>query len=179
MRCRRSLALAVGRCCCCHRCCQPGAGPPVASRPARCRGWPASGLGRLRPGPWFRSRVSTENSRVKRDFACTLARAFPPVLVVLRAQSRLGLEGRTRTLSGPSPDLASSVSGLLGNLAHVRQARSRCLRCCPGVAVTTLSRPPHRARGGHVRGSGGCVVVVRICAADLALPGTARRRRQS
>lgn len=49
-------------------------------------------------------------SRVKRDFACTLTGIFPPVLVVLRAQSRLGLEGRTRTLSGPSPDLASSVS---------------------------------------------------------------------
>jgi hypothetical protein len=46
------------------------------------------------------------DSRVERDFACTLAGAFPPVLVVLRAQSRLGLEGRTRTLSGPSPDLS-------------------------------------------------------------------------
>jgi len=43
-------------------------------------------------------------SRVKRDFACTLTGAFPPVLVALRAQSCLGLEGRARTLSGPSPD---------------------------------------------------------------------------
>jgi hypothetical protein len=33
---------------------------------------------------------------------------FPPVLVVLRAQSRLGLEGRTRTLSGPSADLSAA-----------------------------------------------------------------------
>jgi hypothetical protein len=31
----------------------------------------------------------------------------------------------------------------------VRQARSRCLRCCPGVTVTTLGRPPHRACEGH------------------------------
>jgi hypothetical protein len=60
VRCRRSLALAVGRCCCCHRCCQRGAGPPVASRPAPCRGWPASGPGRLLPGPWFLSGVSIE-----------------------------------------------------------------------------------------------------------------------
>ncbi len=45
--------------------------------------------------------------------------------------------------------VTSSVSGLLGGLAHVRQARSRCLRCCPGVTVTILGRPPYRARGGH------------------------------
>ena len=45
--------------------------------------------------------------------------------------------------------VTSSVSGLLRELAHVRQARSRCLRCCPGLTVITLSRPSHRARGGH------------------------------
>ena len=72
--------------------------------PAPCRGWPASGPGRLRPGPWFLTGVSAVVSRVKRDFACTLTVGFPPVLVVLRAQSRLRLEGRTRTLSGPSLD---------------------------------------------------------------------------
>jgi hypothetical protein len=43
----------------------------------------------------------------------------------------------------------ASLSGLLGPLAHVHQARSRCLRCCPGMTMTTLARPPHRARGGH------------------------------
>jgi hypothetical protein len=31
----------------------------------------------------------------------------------------------------------------------MRQARSRYLRCSLRVAVTTLRRPPHRARGGH------------------------------
>ena len=45
--------------------------------------------------------------------------------------------------------MTSSVSGLLGDVAHVHQARSRCLRCCPGVAVVALDRPSHRARGGH------------------------------
>jgi hypothetical protein len=41
------------------------------------------------------------------------------------------------------------VSGLLGDVAYVHQARSRCLRCCPGVTVVALDRPSHRARGGH------------------------------
>lgn len=45
--------------------------------------------------------------------------------------------------------VASSVSGLVRDSAHLRQARPRCLRCCPGVTVTTLGRPPHRAREGH------------------------------
>ena len=72
------------------------------------------GMARVRSGPapaWplVLSGVSAVVSRVKRDFACTLAGSFPSVLVVLRAQSRLGLEGRTRTLSGPSPDLTAGV----------------------------------------------------------------------
>jgi hypothetical protein len=41
------------------------------------------------------------------------------------------------------------VSGLLRDSAHVHEARSRCQRCCPGVAVISLDRPPHRARGRH------------------------------
>ena len=45
-------------------------------------------------------------SRVKRDFACTLTRHLPPVLIVLLSQLRLRLEGRARTLSGSSPDLS-------------------------------------------------------------------------
>ncbi len=45
--------------------------------------------------------------------------------------------------------MTSSLSGLLGDVAYVRQARSRCLRCCPGVTVVALGRPSHRARGGH------------------------------
>jgi hypothetical protein len=41
------------------------------------------------------------------------------------------------------------VSGLLADLAYVRQGRSRCLWCCPGVAAVALGRPPCRARSGH------------------------------
>ena len=41
------------------------------------------------------------------------------------------------------------MSGLLADLAYVRQGRSRCLWCCPGVAVVALGRPPCRARSGH------------------------------
>jgi hypothetical protein len=63
------------------------------------------GIARVRSGqapawPLVLTGVSAVVSRVKRDFACTLTAAFPPVLVALRAQLRLGLEGRTRTLSG-------------------------------------------------------------------------------
>ena len=74
VRCRWSLALAVGRCCCCHRCCQLGAGRPGARGLAPCRGWPASGPGRLPPstaGRVLNSRVSqylTLRSRVGRVF---------------------------------------------------------------------------------------------------------------
>jgi len=51
--------------------------------------------------------------------------------------------------------VTSSVSGLLRNSDHLRQARSGCLPCYPGVAVTTLDPPSDRARGGHDHGSGG------------------------
>jgi hypothetical protein len=86
---------------------------------ARCRGWPASGPGRLRPDPYLLTGVFAEVSGIKRDFTCTLTGAFPPVFVVLRARSRLMLEGRTRTLSGPSPDLGPAwfVSQLAGREA--------------------------------------------------------------
>ena len=52
------------------------------------------------------------------ELSTCVGRAFPPVLVALRAQSRLGLEGRTRTLSGPSPKLTSSESVLRCRCGH-------------------------------------------------------------
>ena len=64
-------------------------------------------------------------------------------------RSALDIEGKRVTIQGPSPDLPSSASGLLRDSAHVRHARLRYLRCCPGVAVITLGRPPRRARGGR------------------------------
>jgi hypothetical protein len=40
----------------------------------------------------------------------------------------------------------ASLSGLLRDSAHLRQARSQRLRCYPEVAETTLDRPSERAR---------------------------------
>ena len=65
--------------------------------------------GQAPPGPRLLAGVPAEVSRIKRDFACTSARHVLPVLIVLRSQSRLMLEGRARTLSGPSPDLSQPV----------------------------------------------------------------------
>jgi hypothetical protein len=56
--------------------------------------------------PLSPDRSVRRGSKVKRDFACTFTRHLPPVRLVLRSQSCLRLEGRTRTLSGPSPDLS-------------------------------------------------------------------------
>ena len=69
------------------------------------------GMARVRSGqapawPLSSDRSVRRGSSVKRDFACTFTGHLSPVLVVLRSQSRLRLEGRTRTLSGPSPDLS-------------------------------------------------------------------------
>jgi hypothetical protein len=69
------------------------------------------GMARVRSGqapawPLSSDRSVRRGSGVKRDFACTFTRYFLPVLVALRSQSCLRLEGRARTLSGPSPDLS-------------------------------------------------------------------------
>ena len=45
-------------------------------RPARCRGWPASGPGQAPAWPLVLTGVSAVVSRVKRDFACTLTARF-------------------------------------------------------------------------------------------------------
>ena len=65
-------------------------------------------------------------SGVKRDFACTFTRHLP-VLVALRLQSRLRLEGRTRTLSGLSRIGALPASSTPHN-------RQRCRLQVAGVA---------------------------------------------
>jgi hypothetical protein len=72
------------------------------------------GMVRVRSGqaaawPLVSGRSVRRGSGVKRDFACTSAGRFSPVPVVLRAQSRLILEGRARTISGPSPDLSQAT----------------------------------------------------------------------
>jgi hypothetical protein len=93
------------------------------------------GMARARAGqapawPLVLTGVSAVVSRIKRDFACTSTRPLPPVLVVLLAQSRLGLEGRAHTLSGRSPDLTSSVSGIIRYRRYVLRSRSVGLWIC-------------------------------------------------
>ena len=56
------------------------------------------GMARARSGqapawPLSSDRSVCRGSRIKRDFACAFTRHFPPVLVVLRSQSRLGWRG--------------------------------------------------------------------------------------
>ena len=85
------------------------------------------GMARVRSGqapawPLSSDRSVRRGYGIKRDFACTVTRHFLPVLVARRPRSPIRLEGRTRTISGPSPDVTSSVPGLLSNLAHVRRA---------------------------------------------------------
>jgi hypothetical protein len=80
---------------------------PSGSKPTRT----LQGMARVRSGqaqawPLSSDRSVRRGSRIKRDFACTFTRHFPPVLVALRSQSCLRLEGRARTLSGPSPALS-------------------------------------------------------------------------
>jgi len=55
-----------------------------------------------------------------------------------------------RTGAATGGRMISSLSGLLGDVADVRQARSRCLRCCPRVAVI----PPRDRLIGHAAGTG-------------------------
>ena len=42
--------------------------PAIRQQPAPCRGWPAPGPGRLRPGPYILAGVSAEVSGIKHDF---------------------------------------------------------------------------------------------------------------
>src|SRR5258708_33686096 len=100
-------------------------------------------------------------SGVKRDFACTFTRHFPPVFVVPRSQSRLRREGRTRTLSGPSPDL--SPSGLLhpgyGRTCGLRGGLGRVLRRPRGPGSSRLARRSLADRS----------VAIRRCSAGVLL----------
>jgi hypothetical protein len=104
------------------------------------------GMARFRSGqapawPLSSDRSVRRGSGVKRDFACTLTGVFPPVLVALRAQSRLGLEGRARILSGPSPDprpaCKAGIKGRGSIAAKTVSVRPGPLRAC-GPARTSL-----------------------------------------
>ena len=83
---------------------RPYHGKPPRDRP-HLAGMACARSGQAPALPWSSDRSVRRDSGVKRDFACTFTWQFPPVLVALRSQWRLRLEGRTRTLSRPSPDL--------------------------------------------------------------------------
>ena len=100
----------------------------ISCPPALCRGWPASGPGRLPPGPCLLAGVSAEVSGVKRDFACTLTRHFSPVLVALPVTVALEAGGadtytlraipglsRARILEGYQKLSSASFRGTLSN----------------------------------------------------------------
>ena len=80
--------------------------------------------------------------RVRRD----IDGVFPPVLVALRSQSRLMLEGRTRTVSGPSPDLASA--------GPTQPWRRRPARCDPHHPWRVMRARARRRRIWAIRAAG-------------------------
>ena len=85
------------------------------------------GMARVRSGqapawPLVSDRSARRGSGVKRDFACTFTRHVSPVPVALRSQSCLRLEGRTRTLSGPSPEPSFTRAMYFPGRAAVAQA---------------------------------------------------------
>jgi hypothetical protein len=68
-------------------------------------------------------------------------------MVPRRVSADLGFGLAGPTGFGP---ITPSVPGLPDDVAHVRQARSRCLRCCPRAAAVEFRRPPHQARRGQI-----------------------------
>jgi signal transduction histidine kinase len=92
---------------------------------------------------------------VKRDFACTFAGQSVPVLVGLRPQSRLRLEGRTRTLSGPSPDLilvrtlAPSKTIFRSQLGGAGYGANRCWPAGRRIIVSFVNTLDPGAGAGH------------------------------
>jgi hypothetical protein len=170
MRCWRSLLVAGGCGCCCHRCCQSRSADRVSAardqavrvvrEPHPCQGLrrrlcpAASGIclvtGRTvqgmapYPGQARCLAVGFWPECFRRLNVKGGRRSFPE-----ETRSALDIEGKHVTIQGSSPDLTSSVSGLPGDPAHIHRAWLRCPRCCPGVAVTARGRPPHRASSGH------------------------------
>jgi hypothetical protein len=113
---------------------------PIPSRTCRAHGSGSrpmaartvQGMARVRSGqapawPLVPDRRGCRDSGVKRDFACTFTGPLPAVFVVLRPQSCLMLEGRTRTLSGPSPDLSPARTLALSACMRPALISSACI----------------------------------------------------
>jgi hypothetical protein len=114
---------------------------PLGPRPYRGPACTVQGMARVRSGqaaawPLVSDRSVRRGSGVKRDFACTSTTHVSPVLVVLRPQSRLMLEGRTRTLRGPSPDLSSGRSPCSGfQSSWISSAAISLISRLPGMQI--------------------------------------------
>ena len=109
---------------------------PLSPKPYRETACTVQGMARVRSGqaaawPLVSDRSVRRGSGVKRDFACTFTRHFSPVLVVLRSQSCLRLEGRTRTLRGPSPE--PSLAPVLDFSGHPRRGPGGQIKPGPPV----------------------------------------------
>ena len=131
------------------------------------------GMARARSGqapawPLVSDRSARRGSRVKHDFACTLTRNFPSVLVVLRSQSCLRLEGRARILSGPSPGLSPVRAVASSSFTSWSRWSSPCQES--GSARETGSGV---SPGGFAKGGALCTCGVITQGAQL--PGTGVR----
>jgi hypothetical protein len=108
--------------------------PLVAISPAACRGWPASGAGRLRPGPWFLTGVSAEapgssmTSHVRSPGTFCCARC-PAVTVMLEAGGADTYTPQAIPGSGPGPF----------SLHLFRHRRRRSRRLAPARSADALN----------------------------------------
>ena len=103
-------------------------------RAAPCRGWPASGPGRLR--------LALDSDRSVRSglqdqarLRVYVGRRLLPSLVALRAQSRLMLEGRIRMLSGPSPAVSLAVNLTRSSNVNLASIHRRNSDACLAVSA--------------------------------------------
>jgi hypothetical protein len=133
-------------------------------------------MARVRAGeapawPLSSGRSVRRGSRIKRDFACTLTRHFPPALVGLRSQSRLMLEGRARytqlAFPGSEPNQDSCAFGppcrpeAQGNLLIIRSFRRAASGPQPPPA-TWRCQSPNPTAPAVVRRTAGKRAVIRL-----------------
>ena len=119
------------------------------------------GMARVRSGqapawPLVSDRSVRRGSGVKRDFACTLTRHFPPVFVVLRSQSCLRLEGRARTAQRAIPGSEPSQNSCTFRCTWGRGPgghRQTGVRVSPARVPSKEWRVPRRQQGGRKRGA--------------------------
>jgi len=140
--CRRSLLVAVGCCCCCHRCCQPLVLFPVfgglrgaVTVPCPGRARTLQGMARLRSGqarawPLVPDRRGCRGSGAQGHLKIVSATAVRNDL-----QVPLTVEGRPRTLSGPSPDLCEGREMVTSSYQLLSCGLAEFPAAAPGLGV--------------------------------------------